>query len=72
MLKTYLTTDELAELIKYYNSTIRESLKDRCCLMVFTTSVLLVVARFCTSARLFRRTSINLNRGHSTQWQTEV
>lgn len=46
MLKTYLTTDELAELIKYYNSTIRESLKDRCCLMVFTTSVLLVVEKF--------------------------
>jgi hypothetical protein len=29
MLKTYLTTEELAELIKYDARTIRESLKDR-------------------------------------------
>jgi hypothetical protein len=29
MLKTYLTTEELAELIKYDVRTIRESLKDR-------------------------------------------
>ena len=68
MSHTYLTTQELSELIKYNPRTIRNELKDSVLIEAFIIYARSVVVRFCTFGKRLKKICALVSPVASTPW----